>query len=103
MRRALGRLNDVYGFGCEDAFERGGKFAVTVTQQKADQRVTLAKLPDDLMNLLVHSELIRVCRAACEMNASRPKFDEEQNVQRLEKERFNRENRMPKAAACNGA
>lgn len=70
---------------------RGCEFRVIVVDEKRPIPCILLENPDELSRLLGNPGDVRVCRAACQVDAPGSQFYEEQHIEGLERDRLQRE------------
>jgi hypothetical protein len=91
LRRLNRCANDSGPLGCEHRIEAVRKLAIVIANQKADRRFALGERPCDLSRLLRHPFPVGIRRAAAEVHAAAPDFNEEQHVRSLEPDRLDTE------------
>ena len=70
---------------------RGCEFRVIVVDEKRHIPRIILEIPDELSRLLRNPGDVRVCSAACQVNAPGCQFYEEQHIDGFERDRLYRE------------
>jgi len=65
-----------------------GKLRITIVKEKTHLFPFLLEFPHELASLLRHPSCRRVRGTSSQMNATRPKLDEEEHLERLQPQRF---------------
>jgi hypothetical protein len=85
------RENDMSSIGPKYGVECSHKLAVVVVNKEIDDRLSLFELPDHLSRLLCDPLPIRMGCTTCDIHPPRLQLNEKQNIDRLQEERFHRE------------
>src|SRR5947209_2182774 len=89
--RSKRRVNDFNALGLEDSIEALAVFAIIVMDEMGERASFAFELPGQLPRLLGHPELGWLGCGSHDVHAPSAYFDEEQDVQRLQRDRFHRE------------
>ena len=91
VRRAKRRADYLDALALEDVVESAAELAVAVADQEPDRPRPIRERPGKLASLLGCPPPIRVGTTTSEMNAAAAEFDEEEDVQAAEPQRFDGE------------
>ena len=91
LRRPYRRLDDPDTFTGEDGIEVTRELAVTVADQESKSRGLLLERPGELACLLCHPGAGLVGGAASEVDAAAGELNEEENIEALQRDRFDSE------------
>ena len=91
FRRSHRRLDDMDPFAGEDRVEVAGELVIAVADQEAEPSRLLLERPGELTGLLGNPGAGRVGGAAGEVHAAACEFDEEEDVEALQRDRLDGE------------
>lgn len=90
VRSANRGADDMNSLNEEDAIEGLRELRIVVVDQELNERYVSLEVPDDLACLLVHPGRVGMLGTTCNVDATAAHFDQEEHVQRLQKERLHR-------------
>ena len=91
VRSPVGGKDDLDVLGSEHGVKARGERRISVMDEEADRQRPVLDLPTEMPRLLRHPGRGRMLSAAGEVDASRPKLDEEEHVDRPQESRLNHE------------